>query len=282
MLETTVFKEVEKLQHEISKLRSSGLKIGFVPTMGALHQGHISLVKKAKEKCDIVVVSVFVNPTQFNNQEDLEKYPRTEEEDIRLLQENGVNLVFLPQVSEIYPVDYQRRPINLGKKAEVMEGKFRPGHFEGMVEVVAQLFSIVQPDSAFFGQKDFQQLAIIRFMVEQFQYEIEIIGCPIIREESGLAMSSRNMRLSKDEKDEASKIFAILSWMKENIEVFTLQQMVLAAEKMFDLTDLKLEYLSFVNSTSLEELSEWDSQVTCCVAVHCGDVRLIDNIELIG
>lgn len=282
MLETTVFKEVEKLQQEISKLRSSGLKIGLVPTMGALHQGHISLVKKAKEKCDVVVVSIFVNPTQFNNNEDLEKYPRTEKEDVALLNANGVNLVFVPNVEEIYPADYQRKPIDLGSMAEVMEGKFRPGHFDGMVEVVARLFNIVQPDCAFFGQKDFQQLAIIRFMVEYFQFDIEIIGCPIVREESGLAMSSRNMRLSKEEQAEASKIFAILSWIKDNLEGFTLPQMALAAEKMFDLTDMKLEYLSFVNTTSLQELSNWDEQVTCCVAAYCGDVRLIDNIELIG
>ena len=204
-----ILETVSDLQKAIFPLKKEGKSVGFVPTMGALHEGHVSLVKKSIEQNDITVVSVFVNPTQFNNQEDLIKYPRTLDKDTSLLESVGADIVFAPLVKEIYP-EPDTRQFDFGLLDKVMEGKFRPGHFNGVAQVVSRLFDIVKPDRAYFGEKDFQQLAIIRDMVKQYNFPIEIVPMPIIRELSGLAKSSRNQRLSETEKEQAVAISRIL------------------------------------------------------------------------
>ena len=196
---------IAELQSLVSKAKEKGLKVGLVPTMGALHDGHLTLVRKCKVNNDLCVVSVFVNPTQFNNPEDLEKYPRTPEQDACLLKSAGCDIMFMPAVEEIYP-EPDTRVFDFGMLDKVMEGAMRPGHFNGVAQIVSKLFDMVDPDVAYFGEKDFQQVAIIRDMVKQLNYKLDIIQVPIVREESGLAMSSRNMRLSDDEKREAENI----------------------------------------------------------------------------
>lgn len=277
-----VYKTVESLQQRIQQIKASNAKIGFVPTMGALHEGHASLMRRADEECDFVVASVFVNPTQFNNAEDLAKYPRTEDADIALLEQNHVDAVFMPDVQEIYPADYKAPVIALDALAEVMEGKFRPGHFEGVVEVVYRLFDIVQPDQAFFGDKDFQQLAIIRYMVNYFKLPIQIDGCPIIREEGGLAMSSRNMRLSEQGKKDALAIYKTLQLAKVWSSKYTPKDTMELIRKAFDISPLELEYFEIVNPNSLQLLTnDWMKGSRACIVAYCEGVRLIDNLELV-
>lgn len=257
------------------------MKIGFVPTMGALHDGHISLVKQAKEMCDSVIVSIFVNPTQFNNPSDLEKYPRTLEKDIALLVQTDVDFVFAPNAEEIYPPDYKPPVINLGILDKVMEGKFRPGHFHGVVEVVKRLFEIITPDFAYFGKKDFQQVAVIKYMVQTFQLPLTIVECPIIRNEYGLAMSSRNARLSPEEQKKALVIYETLLFAKHNTRNYTPIELMEVCKKLIGTSDLRLEYVEIVHPVTLISLSEkWETGAVCCIAAYCGDVRLIDNIIL--
>ncbi|MGE0020765.1 MAG: pantoate--beta-alanine ligase [Draconibacterium sp.] len=259
---------------------SSGKKVGFVPTMGALHQGHISLVKQAVNENDIVIVSVFVNPTQFNDPKDLERYPRNLEADLRLLEETGCHLIFAPGVDEIYP-EPDTRKFNFGTLETVMEGKHRPGHFNGVAQVVSKLFDIVQPDRAYFGLKDFQQLAIIKNMVAQLQLPVEIVSCPIIREESGLAMSSRNELLTADERKNAALISQTLFEAKKLItkkSVPTLAEWI--TETINKNPFLRVEYVEIVDSSTLQPVENWNEtkEIVCCVAVFCGKIRLIDNI----
>lgn len=276
-----VFNTVKSLQDELFPLKKRGMKIGFVPTMGALHDGHISLVKQAKEMCDYVIVSIFVNPTQFNNPSDLEKYPRTLEKDTNLLAQTDVDFVFAPSADEIYPPDYISPVINLGILDKVMEGKFRPGHFHGVVEVVKRLFEIVSPDFAYFGKKDFQQVAVIKHMVRTFQLPLTIVECPIIRNEYGLAMSSRNARLSPEEQKKALVIHETLLFAKNNIGNYTPNELTEVCKKQIEASDLKLEYVEIVDSVTLISLSEkWEDGAVCCIAAYCGEVRLIDNIVL--
>lgn len=277
-----VFDTVKSLQEELFLLKEQGLKIGFVPTMGALHDGHISLVKQAKEMCDYVVVSIFVNPTQFNNPSDLEKYPRTLEKDTDLLAQTNVDFVFTPNVSEIYPADYKSPVIDLGILGKVMEGAFRPGHFQGVVEVVKRLFEIVKPDFAYFGKKDFQQVAVIKHMVQAFQLPLTIVECPIVRNEYGLAMSSRNTRLSPEDQKKSLVIYETLMFAKNNVDNYSPMELVEQCKKHIELSDLKLEYIEIVHPITLISLSEkWVADAVCCIAAYCGDVRLIDNIVLI-
>lgn len=281
MQKIKVFNTVESLQLELNQLRKSGVKIGFVPTMGALHEGHVTLVEEAKKYADIVVVSVFVNPTQFNNSDDLLKYPRTIESDISKLEAAAVEIVFVPSVDEIYPQDYENSAIDLGILGTVMEGHYRPGHFDGVVQVVKRLFEIVAPSVACFGKKDFQQLAVIRYMTSFFQFNIEIIGCEIKREVSGLAMSSRNMRLSPEQKEDALHIYRILHFVKENTVNFSPKDLAQHARTLFYSTPLELEYLEIVDGDTLVSLTDtWVKGATCCIACYCGEVRLIDNMEL--
>lgn len=280
-MKINIFNTINSILEEVTQLKKKGIKIGFVPTMGALHSGHISLVEQAKEENDLVFVSIFVNPTQFNNQEDLEKYPRTLDKDIELLEKNGVYGVFAPNKSEIYPENYIRPTIDLGQLDKVMEGEHRPGHFQGVVEVVKRLFEIVQPTNAYFGIKDFQQVAVIKFMTNYFQLPVNIVECPINRSEEGLALSSRNMRLSEEEKEKALILYQTLSFAKENWSNFTPEELSKRCIEMIQASDLKLEYLEIVHPLTLEKLTTtWTKNAVCCIAAYCGEVRLIDNMNL--
>jgi len=272
---------VEELRVAYQNASENAKSIGFVPTMGALHEGHMALVQRAKKECDLVVVSVFVNPTQFNNPSDLALYPRTPEKDTALLERNGCDIAFFPSVSDVYPEGIQIPTVHLGEMEKVMEGAFRPGHFNGVVQVVWRLFDLVKPNKAYFGLKDFQQVAVIQHMVKELNLSVTIIPCPTLRETSGLAMSSRNMRLTDKQKEEAVVISRTLSFMKENASGHSPLQLVELGSKMIDESSLKLEYLQLVDSVTLKPLSSsWSETATACIAAYCGEVRLIDNMTL--
>ena len=276
------------LQTAVQQCKKKGKTIGLVPTMGALHQGHASLVKRAVADNDICVVSVFVNPTQFNNKEDLAKYPRNIERDAELLSSIGAHYVFAPTPEEMYSAEEMNTnfAFDFAGLDKVMEGKMRPGHFNGVVQVVSRLFYLAQPDKAYFGEKDFQQLAIIHHMVERSSMagtfgNLQIIDCPIVREESGLALSSRNERLSADEKQTALAIsktlFESLKWAKEaGATVAGVQQRVIDAINAVE--GLEVEYYEIVDQTTLLPTDTFDHAIGC-VTVYCGPVRLIDNIK---
>ena len=277
-----VYSTISSIQKQISVLKSEGKTIGFIPTMGALHYGHISLVKSATSQCDITVVSIFVNPTQFNNSNDLLNYPRTLEADVELLSEIDCDIVFAPNVAEMYPENSFPIQLELGNLANVMEGKYRPGHFDGVVTVVNRLFEIVKPDKAFFGLKDFQQVSVIRFMTKSLQLPVEIIACPTLREQSGLAMSSRNMRLSETDKKDSLIIYEALKLAKELAKNSSPDSVKNETIEFFNKGKLKLEYFEIVNPNTLESLEkEWVSSATACVVAYCGEVRLIDNMKLV-
>ena len=276
------------LQTAVQQCKKEGKTIGLVPTMGALHQGHASLVKRAVADNDICVVSVFVNPTQFNNKEDLAKYPRNIERDAELLSSIGAHYVFAPTPEEMYSAEEMNTTFafDFAGLDKVMEGKMRPGHFNGVVQVVSRLFYLAQPDKAYFGEKDFQQLAIIHHMVERSSMagtfgNLQIIDCPIVREESGLALSSRNERLSAEEKQTALAIsktlFASLKWAKEaGATVAGVQQRVI--DTINAVEGLEVEYYEIVDQTTLLPTDTFDHAIGC-VTVYCGPVRLIDNIK---
>lgn len=270
---------------ELKQALSAHANRAIVPTMGALHAGHLTLINEAKKKGDWVLCTIFVNPTQFNNPEDLLKYPRNEEMDIALLERAGCDAVYLPAVEQIYPYypkDTQFIEVDLHPLDQVMEGFYRPGHFKGVVNVVYRFFDLIQPQRAYFGQKDFQQLSIVQHMVNQLRLPIEIVSVPTNRETSGLAMSSRNMRLSEAEKIEAAIIYKTLLWGKENAFNHSPKEL---REKMlirFQEGKLEIEYLEIVEPRQLHSLSEeWQAGARACIAAYCGKVRLIDNIELI-
>lgn len=279
---TTVYDNTSELQSALSGERQSGKRIGFVPTMGALHEGHLALVRRAMNECDTVVVSIFVNPTQFNNPTDLEKYPRMLEKDVELLDSLGPVIVFAPEYTEVYPEGEQFLGIELNGLDEVLEGKFRPGHFQGVVHVVRNLFRIVHPDKAYFGLKDFQQVAIIKHMVKVLHLPIEIVECPTSRDENGLALSSRNMHLSEQEKQDALIIPDTLHFAKEAVQGHTPDQVKELAVAHFSKGELELEYLEIVDGDTLSSLSDkWSDNAVCCIAAFCGPVRLIDNLRLV-
>ena len=272
---------IKELQSELDALRNIGKTIGLVPTMGALHAGHASLVKRAVAENDVVVVSDFVNPTQFNDRNDLIKYPRTLDADCELLEKVGASFVFAPSVEEIYPEPDTRR-FSYAPLDTVMEGRFRPGHFNGVCQIVSKLFMIVEPDRAYFGEKDFQQLAIIREMVKQMEFKLQIVGCPIVREEDGMALSSRNARLSPEEREYAlnisqtlfkSRMFAASHTVAETKKFV---ENAIAASK-----GLRLEYFEIVDGNSLQKIANWEDTeyAVGCITVFCGEVRLIDNIK---
>jgi pantoate--beta-alanine ligase len=270
------------LLSEIDSFKIAGKKIGFVPTMGALHAGHIELVSQSVSHNDITVVSIFVNPTQFNNAVDLDKYPRSLEKDAELLHKAGCNLVFAPEAPEIYNPDEleSRFSFDFAGLDTVMEGKFRPGHFNGVVQIVSKLFKLVQPDRAYFGEKDFQQLAIIHHMVKELNLNVEIIDCQIVREESGLAMSSRNERLSVTQRKKAVEISKVLFESRNFVPQLPpaeLTQWVI--DKINKVPELEVEYYEIVNSASLQTINAWTEPAVGCIAVFCGEVRLIDNIR---
>ena len=261
--------------------KSKKLTIGFVPTMGALHKGHISLVQYAQRNCDLVVVSVFVNPTQFNSSEDLNKYPRTIDADRMLLEKERVDVLFAPSVNEVYPTE-KRVSYNLDGLDKYMEGPNRPGHFYGVVQVVARLFDMVQPDNAIFGEKDFQQLAIIKHMTSKLGYNTTVIGCPTIREPSGLAMSSRNQRLSENGKIISQAIYKTLLGLKHDISSGiapnTANKNAISA--LEETSGLELEYLELVDPQSLQPIEDSAEIAQACIAVWVEDVRLIDNMRV--
>jgi len=277
-----VVKHISDLQIILNIKRKQGLKIGFVPTMGALHKGHLSLVKVAGEQSDFVVVSIFVNPTQFNDKSDLDRYPRDLQKDVDLLSTSSCQLVFAPEANEVYP-EPDTRQFNFGQLEQVMEGKFRPGHFNGVAQVVSRLFEIVQPDKAFFGQKDFQQLAIINEMVRRLNLAVEIVSCPIIREADGLAMSSRNMLLSPEQRRNAVHISATLFEAANKTGELSVEELCQWVINCINENEyLNTEYFEIVNDTTLLPVKSWDDNCgkIGCIAVHCGKIRLIDNIEL--
>lgn len=262
-------------------LRKAGKTIGLVPTMGALHAGHASLVKRAVAENDVVVVSDFVNPTQFNDQNDLLKYPRTLDADCALLEACGAAYVFAPSVEEIYPEPDTRR-FSYAPLDTVMEGKYRPGHFNGVCQIVSKLFLIVEPTRAYFGEKDFQQLAIIREMVRRHPFAIEIVGCPIVREADGLALSSRNTRLNAEQRQQALQISKTLFDSKEYARTHTLEETRRYVENRIDNAEgLRLEYFEVVDGNTLQTVTQWEDSayIVGCITVFCGEVRLIDNIK---
>jgi len=264
----------------VSEVKSAGKSVGFVPTMGALHSGHLALINRATAENDIVVVSIFVNPIQFNNKTDLETYPRPITEDIHKLEEAACDLLFNPEVDEMYPEPVFDK-YDFGHLDKVMEGKFRPGHFNGVAVVVRKLFEIVTPDKAYFGQKDFQQLRIIQTMTASLNLPVEIVPCPTVREKDGLAMSSRNKLLSQAERKVAPAIYQVLNFIKENAGRIAVQELAeLAVSKLNKYEHLNVEYVEIVDAETLLPVQSWSgySSIIACAAVYNGKVRLIDNI----
>lgn len=275
---------ISELQGELNVCRSAGKSIALVPTMGALHRGHVSLVERAVAENDITVVSIFVNPTQFNDKNDLKNYPRTLEADCALLESVGATFAFAPEVQEMYP-EPDTRQFSFSPLDEVMEGACRPGHFNGVAQIVSKLFYAVEPDRAYFGEKDFQQLAIIRAMVRQLNFNLEIIGCPIVREDDGLAMSSRNTLLTPAERVRAVNISRILKQSYEYAKEHTLQETKQFVENNITAVDgFILEYFQIVDGYSLQQIESWaDSNYAVgCIALFCGKIRLIDNIAYVA
>ncbi len=273
---------VDELREILQSLRDKQLTVGFVPTMGALHEGHLTLVQRSVRENDFSVVSVFVNPTQFNNKSDLEKYPRNLTRDAELLQKVGCSLVFAPEVAAMYTPDELSNPFEFDFAGldQVMEGRFRPGHFNGVVQVVSKLFNLVQPTRAYFGEKDFQQLAIIRRMNSVLKMGVEIVACPIVREPSGLAMSSRNERLTSQQREIASGISKVLFECRTFVpgkSPFEVKSWV--ESRINSIEGLRLEYFEIANITTLQTAESWDEPTVGCIAVFCGDVRLIDVIQ---
>lgn len=272
---------IASLKKAIKNFRDKGENVGLVPTMGALHKGHISLVKKCIAENGCCVVSVFVNPTQFNDKKDLLLYPRTPQEDYRLLEEAGCNIVFAPEVEEMYPEE-DTRIFNLGPVAEVMEGKFRPGHFNGVAQIVSKLFYAVEPDNAYFGEKDFQQIAVIRSMAKELKLDnINIIAVPIVREEDGLALSSRNRRLSPEQRKNAPKIWETLNKSCKFAESHTVAETAgFVIDSLNAIEQMRVEYYEIVDGNTLMPVSDWNETdyIVGCITVFCGEVRLIDNV----
>ncbi len=280
-----IFKKVADLQSHIAKQKKAGLSIGFVPTMGALHHGHLSLVQRSKHQTNSTVCSIFVNPTQFNDIKDLEKYPRTTEADIALLSSVDCDILFLPPVEEIYPPGLDTSlDLDFSVMAAVMEGEFRPGHFDGMAQVVNRLLEIVLPDQLFMGQKDFQQMSIVRSMLNQLKKPIKLVSCPIIREENGLAMSSRNRRLSAETKANAGVIFETLGLVKEKVDKMSVEELIAFGLKRLRQDPFEAEYVAICDGFTLQEVKNIEDHdfVVVFTAVWVEKVRLIDNLVLKG
>ena len=278
MSKVKVIHTAEELQQFRKKLNENAHSLGFVPTMGALHNGHVSLIKKSTEENDFTLISIFVNPKQFNNSEDLKQYPRTLSADLTLLEGLKNCVVFAPDEAELYPQNDGFVPMELGTIGRVLEGAFRPGHFEGVVHVVHNLFRLVEANKAYFGQKDFQQLAIIRLLTHFYGFKTTIVACPTMREASGLAMSSRNMRLNEQELQDALVIIETLRFVEAAKNKHSVHETLASAKNNFNSSNLSLEYLAIVDPETLSELSEWQENQICCIAAHCGSVRLIDNL----
>ena len=276
-----VAKNIQLLEENIRSWKREGLTIGFVPTMGALHNGHLSLLERAHHECDKVVCSIFINPTQFNNANDLDSYPVQITTDLAALENADCDLVFLPSKEAMYPKGEASDSYNLNSLDLVMEGAHRPGHFDGVCTIVNRLFEAVQPSKAFFGQKDYQQLAVIQQLTSSLNLQIDIIGCPIIREEDGLAMSSRNALLSKRERALASYIFKIIQTAKELYPKISVSQTKSWVESEISKTaEMTVDYVEIAHATNLQPLTDKNEPAILCIAVFLGSVRLIDNILL--
>jgi len=272
-----------ELKRRIDYFKSAGKVVGLVPTMGSLHDGHVSLIKIAKEHCDVVICSIYINPTQFNDQKDFENYPKNLSNDFEILKSIDCDFAFTPDATEIYPDGLKKNEYEIGILGEIMEGKFRKGHFNGVIQVVKRLFDLVNPDVAVFGMKDFQQLAIIYWMIDHFKYNIKIIGAPIFRESDGLAMSSRNIRLSNEERRIALNLSKTLFYIQDNYRKISLSELKRSAEERLKAVDnLNLEYLEIADLTTLQTVSKIDSANSAGVfiAANVGEVRLIDNVVL--
>lgn len=279
-----IFKTVVELQQFL--FSCTNITIGFVPTMGALHQGHLSLMAKAIEENDLMVCSIFVNPTQFNNKEDLEKYPRHTDKDLTLIQnafpDDAKLVIFLPDVKEIYPNKIEKS-YDFGNLSLVMEAQHRPGHFDGVGMVLERFFDVVQPTRAYFGEKDFQQLAVVRNLVKQLKLPVQIIGCPIVREANGLAMSSRNERLTTEQKEQAANIYRFLQDAKQQSKTLSVEEVKNNfVEAIKNTPSLQLEYLEIADGNTLTPITNWEETTysVAFVAVFVGNVRLIDNVTL--
>ncbi len=272
----------QSVSEKIKQLKRKSLSIGFVPTMGALHKGHLSLIKQSKQETDITVVSIFVNPKQFNDKNDLDNYPRIIDEDIKKLEKSECDILFLPSVEEMYPRNYTEKFFDLAQLDSTMEGKYRPGHFKGVVAIVSRFFDIIQPHKAFFGEKDFQQLVIIKHIVKQYNYPVKIVACPIVREKDGLAMSSRNILLSEAQRKKAPEIYKTLFESKRLMSVFTVEELKQwVVNKINAIKTMQVEYFEIVDSETLTPIDDWGAKCkkAGCIAVKTGKIRLIDNIK---
>lgn len=277
-----IIRSIKELHAVIESLKNTQKTLGFVPTMGALHDGHKSLVERSVAENDFTLVSIFVNPTQFNNPSDLEKYPRNLEKDVDLLQKVGCDFIFAPESKDIYQEDElnKRFEFDFGGLDSVMEGRFRPGHFNGVVQIVSKLFQLVKPDKAYFGEKDFQQLSIIHRMVDILKMDVQIVDCQIVREESGLAMSSRNERLSPEQRKNAVQISKVLFESRNFVPRLKPSEIVnWVTEQINKVSGLDVEYYEIVDVKSLQTVNSWEKPTVGCIAVFCGEVRLIDNIR---
>ncbi len=276
-----VFTTKKDLALRLQQSSNSGKSIGFVPTMGALHQGHLSLIGEARKKSDEVVCSIFVNPTQFNDPKDLEKYPRTIEADMALLEQAGCDILFSPNVNEIYD-DNEQWHFDIGEPEFLLEGKFRPGHYQGVTHVVHILFSIIRPDIAFFGQKDYQQFVIISKMVEQLHLPVKLVMCPIVREPDGLAMSSRNIHLTSHDRHHALILSKTLNWVKQKFTRENIPQLKKEAEQMISAEpSVELDYFEIADGFTLRPSDEQSKMIIALVAAKVGKTRLIDNVLLV-
>lgn len=278
-----IIRKVNELTRYCDSVITEGKTVGLVPTMGALHDGHMSLIERARRENDVVIVSVFVNPTQFNNPNDLTTYPRTEQADCEKLIAAGVDKAFIPTVDEIYP-EPDKRVFDLGPVASVMEGAMRPGHFNGVAQIVSKLFEMTKPTRAYFGEKDFQQIAVIRRMAELERFNIEIVQCPIRRESDGLALSSRNVRLTSEQRAIAPNIYRVLQssvdWSRDHTLEQTRRYVI---DEIDSFPQMEVEYYEIVNPLTMQPLAHWEDapegEAVGCVTVYLGDVRLIDNIK---
>lgn len=275
-----VFNTINKLTSFLKNHRNKN--IGFIPTMGALHKGHLSLVTESIKLCDITICSIFVNPKQFNNLTDLENYPREIDKDIGLLEKKKCDILFYPSAEEMYSEKVKAKKYNFGLTVNIMEGKYRPGHFDGVAIIVEKLLTIIKPNKAFFGNKDLQQLYIIKKLVTKIDVNVEIVGMPTIRDMNGLAKSSRNILLSKKNKNNASIIYSYLIYCKKNKSLGIEYLKKHMYDTILKNSRLKLEYLEFVSLEKMEKIEEWEEEnkSAVCIAAYIGDVRLIDNIIL--
>lgn len=278
-----IFKQTSQLRQHLGKLHAQGNTTGFVPTMGALHKGHLALISGAKEQTDLVICSIFVNPTQFNDPKDFEKYPNTLEQDILALESAGTDILFLPLVAEMYPEGLQNlERYDLGFLETVLEGQYRPGHFQGVCQVMQRLLTKVAPDKLFMGQKDYQQCMVVKRLLELMQSATELIPCPTIREADGLAMSSRNMRLPAGDRPKAVTIYQALSYIRERLKIGELKPLTDHARNLLSTEGFKVDYVAIADAGTLAPVFQWDGQtpLVALVAAFLGEVRLIDNMVL--